>query len=93
MKGVKTGGRVIGSTNKVTTDLRSAIKKIIEDNIEQVSQDIAKLSPRDRVAVIEKLMQYVIPKIQAVEFDASKTVSTAAELLKDMAKYHTDDET
>ena len=88
----KAGGRAAGTPNKVTADLRSAIKKIIEDNIEQVSQDIAKLSPKDRVAVLEKLMQYVIPKIQAVEFDAGKTISSAQELLKGMARYHTDDE-
>ena len=87
MKGVKTGGRVVGSQNKVTADLRNTIKKIIEDNIEQVSVDIASLSPKDRVAIIEKLLQYVIPKIQAVEFDAGKTISTAAELLRGMAKY------
>lgn len=87
MKGVKTGGRVVGSQNKVTADLRNTIKKIIEDNIEQVSVDIASLSPKDRVAIIEKLLQYVIPKVQAVEFDATKTISTAAELLRGMAKY------
>ena len=84
----KAGGRTAGTPNKVTADLRNTIKKIIEDNIEQVSVDIASLSPKDRVAIIEKLLQYVIPKIQAVEFDASKTVSSAQELLKNMARYH-----
>ncbi len=84
----KAGGRIAGTPNKVTADVRSTIKKIIEDNIEQVSADIASLSPKDRVAIIEKLLQYVIPKIQAVEFDASKTVSTAQELLKNMARHH-----
>lgn len=87
----KAGGRTAGTPNKVTADLRNTIKKIIEDNIEQVSVDIASLSPKDRVAIIEKLLQYVIPKIQAVEFDAGKTISTAAELLRGMAKYHTED--
>ena len=83
----KAGGRTAGTPNKVTADLRHTIKKIIEDNIEKVSVDIASLSPKDRVAIIEKLLQYVIPKIQAVEFDAGKTISTAAELLRGMAKY------
>lgn len=87
----KAGGRTAGTPNKVTADLRNTIKKIIEDNIEQVSVDIASLSPKDRVAIIEKLLQYVIPKVQAIEFDAGKTISSAQELLKNMARYHTED--
>lgn len=91
MKGVKTGGRVAGSQNKATADLRNVVRKIIEDNMGQLQADIASLPPKDRVVIMEKLLQYTIPKIQAVEFDASKTVSTAAELLRGMAKYHTEE--
>lgn len=87
MKGFKTGGRTIGSTNKVTADLRNMVKNIVEENMEQIRQDIATLTPRERVAVIEKLMQYVIPKIQSVELDAQKEVNSAVTLLRELAKY------
>ncbi|MEE0882246.1 MAG: hypothetical protein U0L65_02360 [Bacteroidales bacterium] len=63
------------------------VKNIVEENMEQIRQDIATLTPRERVAVIEKLMQYVIPKIQSVELDAQKEVNSAVTLLRELAKY------
>ena len=84
---VKAGGRTTGTPNKITADVRNMVKSIIEENMGQLQQDIASLSPKDRVMVMEKLLQYVIPKIQAVEFDATNEVRTAVTLLKDMARY------
>ena len=83
----KAGGRTAGVPNRVTADVRNMVKSIIEENMGQLQQDIASLSPKDRVMVMEKLLQYVIPKIQAVEFDATKEVRTAVTLLKGMARY------
>jgi hypothetical protein len=59
---IKTGGRTEGTPNKVTTDLREVVKKLLEDNIDTVKADFALLEPKDRITMFEKLLQYAIPK-------------------------------
>ena len=51
------GGRAKGTPNKVTASLREFIKKMIDDNREQIIADIA---------VLERLMSYVLPKKQDI---------------------------
>jgi len=63
----KTGGRVAGTPNKVTTDLRSWINELLDSNRQQIDKDIKQLEPQQRVAIFEKLLGYAIPKMQAVE--------------------------
>jgi hypothetical protein len=62
----KTGGRQTGTPNKVTSDIKTWINKIINDNREQLEMDLKQLEPKDRWSVIEKLMQYTTPKIQSI---------------------------
>jgi len=64
---LKTGGRQKGTPNKVTTDLRQWVKKIIDENSGQLEKDLQKLEPKERWQIIEKLMQYTLPKLQSVE--------------------------
>jgi hypothetical protein len=66
----KTGnpnGRPKGSPNKVTSSVKMWISQLIDDNRAQLEKDIKQLEPKDRILVLEKLMQYVIPKMQTVE--------------------------
>lgn len=63
-------GRPKGKPNKVTTELKAWISKIVEDNKEQVINDLKELEPKDRLAIIEKLMQYVVPKQQSISVEA-----------------------
>ena len=58
-------GRPKGIPNKVTSDLREWTKRLIEDNREQLEDDLEALEPKERWAIVEKLMQYSIPKMQA----------------------------
>ncbi|MDR2824358.1 MAG: DUF5681 domain-containing protein [Prevotellaceae bacterium] len=55
-------GRPKGTPNRVTTDLRQWVNTLIESNREQLEADLAKLEPKERWQLIEKLIQYVIPK-------------------------------
>lgn len=59
-------GRPKGSPNKVTGELRSWVAQLIDSNKEQLEKDLKRLEPKDRWAVIEKLMQYTIPKMQSI---------------------------
>lgn len=65
--GQKYGGRQKGTPNKLTSDLRGFITQLLEDNRKQIIKDLKsdELSPKERLTILEKFMQYVIPKQQA----------------------------
>lgn len=79
------GGRSKGTPNKVTSTIKDWISQIIDDNRSQIEKDIKKLSPKDRLQVFEKLMQYVIPKQQSVkaDVDLSKLSESQLDLIVD----------
>lgn len=65
----KTGnpnGRPKGSPNKITATAREWIAGLIDKNRKQIERDLKRLEPKERLQMLEKLMQYVIPKQQAV---------------------------
>lgn len=62
----KTGGRVKGTPNKVTGTLKDFLSNLIDDNREQIYKDLKALKPKDRLIVLERFMQYTLPKQQSV---------------------------
>lgn len=58
------GGRTKGTPNKVTTSLREFLVDIIDQNRDNIAKDLARLEdfPAQRLAIMERLMAYVIPK-------------------------------
>ena len=60
-------GRKKGTPNKVTTTQREWLARLIDNNRERIEQDINLLEPKDRLLILERLMQYSIPKLQAVQ--------------------------
>ena len=62
-------GRPKGTPNKITQDIRSWLTTVIDKNRKQMLKDLKTLEPKDRLKILEKLMQYVIPKQQAVSAD------------------------
>jgi len=54
-------GRPKGSKNRATSDLRGFIKNFLEKNISTLEKDFKKLSPKDRLILLEKLLKYAIP--------------------------------
>ncbi|MCC5612557.1 hypothetical protein LC612_39160 [Nostoc sp. CHAB 5834] len=67
----KTGGRKPGSTNKVTTDLKSRISALIDQQFDAITADLNELEPKDRVAAYMKFMEYVLPKQREQKIDLS----------------------
>ena len=67
-------GRPKGKPNKLTQEARAWLSAVIDKNRKQMERDLKALEPKDRLQMLEKLMQYVIPKQQAttVEIDFSK---------------------
>jgi len=62
-------GRPPGTRNKVTNELKQWITGLIDGNREQFERDLAAVEPEKRLAVLEKLIQYVIPRQQSVDIN------------------------
>ena len=56
------GGRKKGTPNKVTGTVKEWLSALIDRNREQIEEDLRQLEPRERLAVLEKFMQYIVPK-------------------------------
>lgn len=63
--GWKTGGRKAGTPNRVTNDLREALQGVLETEIGLIPKHLAELDTRDRLAVLVKLLPYVLPRVTA----------------------------
>ena len=88
------GGRAKGTPNKVSSTVKDWISQLIDDNRVQIEKDIKKLSPKDRLQMFEKLMQYVVPKQQSVraDIDLSKLSETQLDLIVDELTKNINDE-
>lgn len=67
LKKTKTGGRKKGTPNKVTESTRSWINRLMEDNRGQIEEDLKALEPKERLQILERFMQYTLPKMQSVQ--------------------------
>lgn len=77
----KTGGRVKGTPNKLSSCMRSNVKEILSEytSSERMLKDFRALEPKERLFLAEKLMNYYMPKMQATAVtnladDARKTI-------------------
>lgn len=64
-------GRKVGSKNVATTDLKLWVKGLLEKNIDLFESDLAQLESKDRLSVLQGLLKYSIPTIQATTIEAS----------------------
>jgi hypothetical protein len=76
----KSGGRGKGTPNKVTRSMREWVQTLIDNNRERLENDFEALEPKERWQLIEKLMQYVIPKKR--EEEQPDTDNARSEIMK-----------
>jgi hypothetical protein len=62
-KGIKTGGRVIGSLNHTSKEVRNIIKEYIDNELLNIEDLLNDLQPRERLDFIIKLLPYVLSKL------------------------------
>ena len=79
----KTGGRKRGTPNKVTGTLKEFVANLIDKNRGQMERDLRSLNPKDRLFILERLMQYVLPKNQSVDVGNN----AFEELMKSLDKF------
>mgnify|MGYP003520450608 FL=1 len=66
MRGTKTGGRQAGTPNKVTSELRDALKAIVAHALDTLSDSLAQLPAKERLDVVIRLMPYCMPKVESI---------------------------
>jgi len=71
--GVKSSRK--GVPNKATSELRSKVKLIIEDNIERLQSDIDKVEPKERLNFLIQLLNFALPKLKAMEITDERNIA------------------
>ncbi len=69
--GQKTGGRTAGTPNKVTSDIKTKIAALIDEQFDAITADLEQLEPKDRVTAYLKFLEYVLPKQREQKIDLS----------------------
>ena len=59
-------GRRKGAVNKLSKDMRQTITDFLQNNWPEIEKEFCKLKGRDKVNFYRDLLQYSIPKMQAV---------------------------
>ena len=59
--GKKFGGRVKGTPNKTTSEIRDLLKLILENEIKVLPETIKNLKPNQKADIVFKLIQFVLP--------------------------------
>lgn len=89
-KGTRWGGRTKDVPNKATAATKEIITKWLTNysNCGDMERDLMALDPKDRLAIAEKLMPYVMPKLQSVAVDVanSDTKITIETQLKELSQ-------
>ena len=62
-------GRKPGVSNKITKELRDRIKDFLEGKWSQIEDDFENLEPEKRVALFEKLLQFVLPRMASMDLE------------------------
>jgi hypothetical protein len=65
----KTGGRTKGTPNKTTKEIKGIIQTVVEEQLETIEKDLKQLEPKDRLNVLLKLVEYVLPKQREQKID------------------------
>lgn len=68
-RGFKTGGRSIGTPNKLTKELRVLLKDVLFKELYELHVHLDKLQPKERLEIIIKLMPYVMPRIETIQME------------------------
>lgn len=61
-------GRKKGSLNKNTEVVRNSFQLLVQNNLEQLQNDLNAMSPKDRFNSIVALANYILPKLNSVDY-------------------------
>ena len=65
------GGRAKGTPNKTTSTVKEWLTQLVDANRKQIEKDLKTMDPVERVKLFGQLLNYIVPKQQAVSVEAS----------------------
>ena len=65
------GGRAKGTPNKATSTVKEWLTQLVDANRKQIEKDLKGMEPGERVKLFALLLNYIVPKQQAVSVEAS----------------------
>ena len=68
------GGRQKGTPNKINGELKEWITQIINDGKNQFIDDLMLLEPKERIKTYMALLNYVLPKQQAIAVESEQEI-------------------
>lgn len=87
----KTGGRKVGSQNKVTREAKEILATIVDNNAEKAQKMLDMIvEPKDWVQCFIKLAEFVVPKKAAVSMSAEVKKSDLRSELSELAQSEID---
>ena len=66
--GKKYGGRQAGTPNKLTKEMRTALKNLVFDELIELPKLLDSLDPQTRLGIIIKLLPFVLPKVESENY-------------------------
>ena len=84
-KGNKLGGRKKGSVNRTTEMAKLTLARIADKGLNNINEDleqIRKSNPIEAAKLYLKLLEFVVPKLKAVDMQVSGEISHKVEQIK-----------
>ena len=85
-KGIKTGGRQKGTSNKLSGTVKEMITQFVTDELQHLPTLLNKLEPKEKAEYIIKLLPYILPKKAPVDTLKDKEPQARSSLTYNMFK-------
>lgn len=63
---IKLGGREVGTTNKLTKEVRAVLKEVVNNELCNLPESLNKLDTKERLEIMIRLLPYVLPKVKPI---------------------------
>ena len=64
--GIKYGGRRKGTPNRITKELRTVLKDLLFEELQNIPDHLEKLDTKERLELIIKILPYALPKVTSI---------------------------
>ena len=72
---MKKGGRIAGTPNRLTSEVREQLKTVLSGELGNLQERLEKLKDKDRLEIIVKLLPFIVPKMSEVDLKQDKEQS------------------
>ena len=69
--GTKFGERTKGTPNRTTAETKELIQNVVSNELDNITELLNKLEPKERIDAVIKLLPYIVPKQSEIAIDAN----------------------